>query len=265
MKYTDAQIEALLDGIYDESINTDDLPKDLYYAIADYLKRGLYAGFGGSLSDYKPGSTDYELLANLRENVYMFAGAKTYQEVGALQHLLIDDEGKLRSKHDFKKACRPVVGAYNDTYSEAEFDTTIGQAQMSVRWKRIEDQADVLPYLRMNVSLDERTCPICGPFHEVTLPVGHPFWKKYYPLLHYRCRCTVDQLSREEVGKITSAKKLKDLTDAAEELMNPVFLSNSGIDKQIFNKHHPYFTEIPKEDRGRAKNNFGLPIPETDE
>lgn len=265
MKYSESQIEALLDGVYDETIDVHTLPKDLYFAIADYLKSGLYDGFGSELRNLTPGGMDYELLEELRTNVYMFAGAKTYQETGALQSLLFNDEGKLEGRHEFKKKAREVVREYNDTYSEAEYDTTVGQAQMAVRWKYIEQQAAVLPYLRMNVALDERTCPICGPFHGVTLPVGHPFWKKYFPLLHYRCRCTVDQLSEYDAAKITSDKRLKDLTDSADELMNPVFLHNAGIDKQIFTKDHPYFKEIPKADRGRARDNFGLPIPEKDE
>jgi hypothetical protein len=42
--------------------------------------------------------------------------------------------------------------------------------------------------------------------------------------------------------------------------VEPMFKGNVGKTGIIFNKHHPYFSELPKELKGLQEVNFGLPI-----
>jgi hypothetical protein len=56
---------------------------------------------------------------------------------------------------------------------------------------------------------------------------------------------------------ISKAQKL------TEAHIPDVFQMNVGKDKVVFQKDHPYF-DVAKEDRKLAKENFNLPIPETD-
>jgi hypothetical protein len=77
----DNEIEALLNGIWDKKFNTDNLPEDLYLRTAEYLEKGLYKGYGKELDATMYYTPDNELLSELRTNVYIFSGAKTYQQV----------------------------------------------------------------------------------------------------------------------------------------------------------------------------------------
>lgn len=271
MKYTQKQIKSLLDGIYDGSITEYELPQDLYYAIADYLKKGLYEGFGNTLSKLSENLTsgggslnDLELLAELRSNIYMFSAAKTFQQVKEMSSALISDEGTLRSFSAFKKEAIDIFGLYNETWLKTEYNTAIGQAQEAVKWQRIEEQKDILPYLKYHAVLDPHTSIICRPLDGIVAKVGDPIWSKVAPLNHFNCRCLLLQVDEEEGLKdlTPNGDKLKRV-DAVEAEMQDVFKMNAGKDRYVFNGNHPYF-EVAKRDKEFAKNNFDLPIPKMD-
>jgi SPP1 gp7 family putative phage head morphogenesis protein len=271
MKYTQNQIKSLLDGIYDGSITEYDLPQDLYLAIADYLKKGLYEGFGNTLSKLSEnlangnGSlNDLELLAELRSNIYMFSAAKTFQQVKEMTSALVNEDGVVRSFSAFKKEAINIFGLYNETWLKTEYNTAIGQAQEAIKWQRIEEQKDVLPYLKYQAVLDPHTSIICRPLDGIVAKVGDPIWAKIAPLNHFNCRCLLLQVDEEEGRKelTPDGDKLKRV-DQVEAEMQPVFKMNAGKDGYIFKGDHPYF-EVAKKDREYAKNNFDLPIPKND-
>lgn len=271
MKYTQKQIKTLLDGIYDGSVTEYDLPQDLYLAIADYLKKGLYEGFGNTLSklsenlaDGKESLNDLELLAELRSNIYMFSAAKTFQQVKDMTSALVNEDGVPRSFSAFKKEALDIFGLYNETWLKTEYNTAIGQAQEAIKWQRIEEQKDVLPYLKYSAVLDPNTSIICRPLDGIVAPVGDPIWSKIAPLNHFNCRCLLLQVDSEEglKGLTPQGDKLKRV-EAVEAEMQPVFKMNAGKDGYIFKGDHPYF-EVAKRDREFAKNNFDLPIPKMD-
>jgi len=260
MKYTDKQIESLLTAIYDGRISRGNLPEDLYYAIGEYLERGVIEGLGGVGAVTKFTGSKAELAASLRENVWLFSGAKTFQTVSALEGLLTDDEG-VRSFKDFKEFARKEYDLYNDTWAKAEYDTAIGQAQNAITWNNIEETKDVLPLLRYSAIIDQNTSDICEPLNGITLPVDDPFWDVYMPENHYNCRCTVEQLTD---GELTNKETLKDIHETVGKEMNSAFKMNPGKTGQVFSNEHPYF-DVPKEFKKDAENNFGLPIPDENE
>lgn len=258
MKYTKKQIEDLLEGIYSGRITTGNLPEDLYFAIADYLKAGVYKGFGGDLTEF--GGSDLMLLQELRENTYIFSGAKVYQEINAIS-LVKDDD--IKSYSDFKKEALEIYEQYNTNWLETEYKTAIGQAQSAERWNQIEENKETLPYLLYVAVIDPNTSDICLPLDGVCLPVDDPFWETYSPLNHFNCRCTLLQQDKFD-AEVTSKALVKDKTEEVEPMMQDLFKMNPGKDRIIFSKDHPYFT-VAKGDKDYAKNNFNLPIPPTDE
>jgi SPP1 gp7 family putative phage head morphogenesis protein len=258
-EFSDKEIEALLEGVFEGTITEYDLPEDLYFAIADYLKKGLYKGFGSSLTELAPDSKDFELLAELRENIYMFSAAKTYQEVKEISDWLVDEEGERRSKSEFQELGRQTFSTWNDAYGDAEYDTAIGMAENAVKWQQIEEQKDVLPILRYSAVGDENTCEICQPLDGLTAPVDDPVWDTIMPENHFRCRCLVEQLEEGE----TSENKDEVVAQVHEE-MDDIFKMNPGKDKVVFTDDHPYF-QVETKDKGFAEENFGLPIPKDDE
>lgn len=260
IEYTDDQIKKLLEDIHDGDVTEYELPEDLYTAIAEFLKKGLYDGFGGDLSAFE--GSDLELLTELRENIYMFSAAKTFQQVRDMTDLLVDPEGKIRPFSNFEDLASQVFDQYNENWLSAEYDTAIGSGQAGVRWNRIESEKATLPMLRMSVVEDDNTSDICEPLDGITLPVEDPFWDEYYPPNHFRCRTTVEQLEEDAVP--SSSADVGAAVEHADKDMQPEFKMNVGKDKVVFNDEHPYFDVAPK-DKGFAADNFGLPIPEEDE
>lgn len=266
-KYSDKLIEALFRGIYSGKISQRFLPSSLYMAIADYLKRGLYDGYGTTYSSLKKAripsgfsTADVELLGELRTNIYLFSAAKTYQQVRTMTNQLISDEGKILPFKLFREKADQTYELYNKTWLQTEYDTAIGQAQSARKWKEIEANADVLPMLKYSAVLDKRTSEICRPLDGIVAPVGDPIWKKVAPLNHFNCRCLLIPM---EAGRATAAKTKKAKVAETEGMMQDLFKMNPGMDGYVFSKAHPYFDVAPK-DKALAKRNFDLPIPSKD-
>ncbi len=255
MKYSDNDIKNLLDGIYSGTITEYNLPDDLYFAIADYLKRGVYEGFGKTL--YQAAGRDLELLAELRENIYMFSAAKTFQQVKDITGLLIDAEGKVRTRSEFNALGAQTYDLWSNVWGKTEYNTAIGQAQAASKWNEIEKNKDLLPMLRYSAVMDPNTSEICAPLDGIVAPVDDPIWRTVAPLNHFNCRCVL--LQEDGDTKATSGNEEK--AASVEGEMQNVFKSNPGIDQVVFNESHPYFDVAPR-DRGFAKTNFGLPIPD---
>lgn len=256
MKYTDKQISRLLDGIFDGSITEYDLPLDYYNAVADYLKKGLYKGFGMDLSSAV--GKDLELLTELRENVYMFSAAKTYNEVKEISALLTDGTG-VRSFSDFKKEALQLYDTYNVDYLKTEYNTAVGQGTMAVKWNEIEKNKAFLPLLKYSAIGD--ACDICGPLDGMIEPVDSAIWSSVMPLNHFNCFCTVLQLDDIDNKPTDGNDKL---VASVEDKMQPIFVNNVGRTGEVFQNKHPYF-EVGKADKEFAQTNFGLPIKETDD
>jgi hypothetical protein len=246
LNYTEKQIEDLLSGIFEGVITEEDLPEDLYIAIADFLKKGLYKGYGMTL-DTAYGK-DLELLTELRENIYMFSGAKTYSQVAEMRDLLVGSD----SYKEFREGAMKVYDEYNKTWLLTEYDTAIGQGQMAIKWTGFEKNKDILPMLRYSTVGD--ACDICAPLDGLAAPVDDPIWSVVTPLNHFHCMCILIQDDGE-------ANKF-DVSEV-EDRMSDEFKMNPGKDGYVFKETHPYF-EVAKGDRGLAEQNFNLPIPEND-
>jgi SPP1 gp7 family putative phage head morphogenesis protein len=254
-EYSDEAIQRLIDGIYSGSISEYDLPEGLYHAIAKFFEKGLYKGFGMELADAT--GKDFELLAELRENIYMFSAAKTFQEVKEIGSLMIDENGERRTAQQFNAIGRQTFSQWNDTWGTTEYNTAVGQAQQASKWNEIEANKDVLPMLRYSAVMDANTSEICAPLDGLIAPVDDPIWNTVSPLNHFNCRCVLLQ----EAGKEgTPDDKKAAAVKEVEDLMQPVFKMNPGKDGYIFKDDHPYF-QLEKKDRDFARENFGLPLP----
>jgi len=228
------------------AINNQVLPEGIYLKTAKYLRDGI---------DLTP-VVDEILVADLTNNIYIFSGAKTYQQTRAMTAMLADPE--LQSNfYKFKEAVRPMFTLYNEDYLQAEYQTAKASARMASDWKRIEADADVLPLLQYQTIGDGRVRPTHQALDNIIRPISDPFWKQYYPPNGWRCRCTVIQLSE---GQETDLSKFTPPNDVP-----PLFRMNAGIDGYVFKEKgkdkHPYF-DIAKGDKEMAKKNWNLPIPQ---
>lgn len=227
------------------AVNAQQLPTGIYLKTAKYLKDGI---------DLAP-VVDEVLTADLLNNIYVFSGAKTYQQTKALTALLAVPEYQ-SNFYAFKRAAEPIFGIYNQDYLQAEYQTAKASARMASDWKRIEMDADVLPLLQYQTVGDGRVRPTHAALDNIIRPISDPFWKQYYPPNGWRCRCTVIQLSE---GQETDLSKFTPPEDVP-----PLFRMNAGQDGYVFKSKgkdkHPYF-DIAKGDKEAAKVNWNLPIP----
>jgi len=255
-QYSDSELKDLLNGIYSGAITEYAIPESLYMQIANYLKAGLYEGFGGNLLDFT--GKDLELLEDLRTNTFMFSGGKAYHQIKEYRTLLLDESGNLRSQRDFTQLAAKEFEAWNVNWGLTERSTAIGQAQMAVKWNEIERNADILPILEF--STNGKPCEICAPYNNFSAPVRDAVWNWATPLLHFNCECIL--LQHEDTHAISSKEKYTEIQDR-KETVPEVFQMNPGKDKVIYSDSHPYF-EVSAKDKEYAKNNFNLPIPSKD-
>lgn len=266
-KYSDKFIKTLFRGIYRGRVTARALPKSLYEALATHLKDAIYDGYGitwNALNKKKLPSgytlRDKELLSEIRNNVYLFSAAKTYQQVRVMSDALISDKGTIVPFKQFREKAEQTYTLFNKVWLQTEYDTAIGQAQSARKWVEIEKNADVLPLLEYSAVVDKRTSDICRPLDGIIAPVNDPIWKTISPLNHFNCRCILMQLPE---GKTTSAAVKKAKVAEAEGMMEGLFKMNPGQSGYIFSPEHPYFDVAPK-DKALAKRNWDLPIPTKD-
>lgn len=229
MKYTDKQIDDLLQGIYAGNIDVDSLPIDLYQAVSKYLISGL---------DAIEGKVSKSLLSELIGNLKYFSGAKVYHQINELT--ILKNDAEIKTFSEFKGEALKIYDQYNVNWMRTEYDTTIGQAQMCERWSQIEEQKTQLPYLQYSAVIDNNTSEICEPLDGICLPVDDSFWDTNSPLNHFNCRCSLEQLDEFD-AKVTEQSKADEVSKQMNEERQPLFNSNPYRDKEIFSKEHPYF------------------------
>lgn len=251
----------VINDIWIGQVTVDNLPPSMYYKTAGYLNNGVKKGFEEGLKaeliSVEFNSPDLLMLQDLTENIYIFSGAKTYQNVRAMSDLLVQPELK-SSFYKFKDEALKVFEDYNVAYLQAEYQTSLASSRMAAEWNRIVADADLLPLLEYDTVGDSRVRPTHVALDKIVRPVNDKFWTNYYPPNGWRCRCSVRQITAEE-GTVTNLQGWLKPDDVP-----PEFMMNSGIDKYIFKTKgkdkHPYF-KIAKGDKAAAKNNFGFPIP----
>jgi SPP1 gp7 family putative phage head morphogenesis protein len=243
---TPEEVEKILRKIFLGIYNPLSLPKKLYKKVAEKLTSGLYIGFGKSLPDLAYDTPDFDMLIHMRENVFLFSAAKTFNYVLATEGLIIEGD-KVLPYQEFKKRAKEVYNQYNDSWLQAEYQTAVGSGQVARAWNEFAPDA----ILKYSTSRDSHVSEVCRSMEGVTRPKNDPIWTTNSPLQHYRCRCQL----------ITSV--LYESKPLPQGIVAPPkeFAFNPGIKKQAYDKSHPYFTDIPSKYKTFAKENFGLPLP----
>lgn len=113
---------------------------------------------------------------------------------------------------------------------------------MAVKWRQIEDDGDRYN-LQYRTAGDERVRSEHAALDNTTLPPSDPFWNDYLPPNGWNCRCTVEQVLRDDypMSDPETARAAGDAcTDTPKSRM---FRYNAGREMTVFPKNHPY---LPK-------------------
>lgn len=247
---TDQEIDELIQKIYLGYVTTRSLDINLYLRTVKLLFEGVNTGYQMNKSVSLFEMADEIMLRELKTNVAVFSGAKTYQQVRQMQGLLTKGK-KLTMFSEFKKEALKTYKDYNVNYLNAEYNSAMMQSRSASQWVDIERTKELYPLLRYQTVGDGRVRPTHAALDNIVRPVDDKFWDKYMPQNGWNCRCTVEQEDEAEVTDLRGFKQPNDVPD--------LFLFNAGKKKIVFSNEHPYYDVAPR-DKAWAKKNFGLPL-----
>lgn len=211
--------------------------KNITALYARHLSKAVVEGYGQPIGEIDYDTPDGNMLKHLLENVYAFSAAKNYTQLRQLTQALIGEDGKLRTRSQFKKAAFEINDAHVNHWLEAEYDTAVSGAQMASKWVDITNNP-ATKFLEFDVVMDSRTSDICKPLHGLIVSIDDPILNVYYPPNHFRCRTTVRQ---KNSGPATPShnRTLPEIPD--------MFRVNVAKQKVIFPPGHSYWVGTPAE------------------
>lgn len=225
----------LINQMYENETKEDTILKDfetefknLLNLTVNILNKGVEVGFGKINTQQ-----DVIVVENLKNNVYVFSGFKTYETLKKATELLLDENDKIKNFDKFKKDIQTLNKNYNDFYLRSEYNHAIGSAQMVSIWQNITENQDDYD-LQYDAVNDKRTRLTHLQLDGIIKPVNDVFWNTYYPPNAWNCRCTV-----RLVPKGTKSKPIPEDFAGIDEM----FRGNTAKDGVIFPKKHAYYQQ----------------------
>ncbi|NLN26116.1 MAG: minor capsid protein, partial [Bacteroidetes bacterium] len=239
----DALIDRIAKDLHEGKLKPEDLDSDAINATYSELNQAGRKGYGKDWNSF-PGDGKGELPNELKKNLYMFSGAKTYSMLEQLNGFLYDQSGRLLPYNEFEVLARKLNRQYNRNWLQAEWQTARTAAQMAQKWERLQETKDLFPNLEFRTVGDDRVRDAHRELHGIIKPIDDEFWSKYYPPLDWRCRCDAVPTAADPKGEVP------------ENMREPNFKGNIGKDKEIFTQKHNFFKLLNKDEN--AKRNMEL-------
>lgn len=102
---------------------------------------------------------------------------------------------------------RVVTTRFNPRRLKLIYETNTRMAYAAGRWERIQAAKQTHPYLRYVTREDEHVRASHAQWHDVTLPVDHPWWRTHFAPNGWNCRCRVVALTQAEYERRENLKK----------------------------------------------------------
>ena len=248
--WSDEFINSIIAGVHSGLYTLNNLPESLYLETAERLVKSMLEGVAES--KVIPTIADPDFIRALRNNAYVFSGAKTFQEVKTMSDFLVDDNGDFRSFADFKKKAEATFEQFNVNYLRTEMTQAHNTAEAASKWQQFEEEKEVFPMLRYDTAGDERVRESHRKLDGVIKPVDDPFWDTHAVPNGWNCRCEILQ---ESEAVATPDEDIEIPEDIPESMQ-----FNPGKQKVLFSPEHPYF-QVGPQFEDLMKDNFNLPEP----
>lgn len=210
-----------------------ELEENLLRETIDIFSRAVATGVSDAVNDGDDMPRD-EFLYQLKHNVEVFSAFRTHRMQNDIAAQLTDDEGKLRTFSQFRKAVEGYTDHQNRAWLRTEYDTAVRRAHQAADWQQFEAEKDVLPNLEWIPS----TSPTPGADHRVfwgtVLPVDDPFWKEHRPGDRWNCKCELRATDKDCTARPSGTEK--DNPQSGLE-------NNPGKDGHLFSDKHPYYPD----------------------
>jgi SPP1 gp7 family putative phage head morphogenesis protein len=187
-----------------------------------------------------------EMIAKLKNDVFVFSTCKTHIQLKEVSSLLTDESGKIKGYDKFSQDVTALGKLYNDNYLQAEYIFATSSAEMAAKWNRFEKDGDRYN-LQYRTARDTKVRDTHAKLADTTLPVGDPFWDSYFPPNGWRCRCTTVQVLKDKYPASNSVEAIKKAETATTQIDSKgrnraeMFRFNPGKQKVIFPPNHPYY------------------------
>ena len=205
------------------------------------------AAFSGAIApSVQSGVIPSVMAEHLRNDVFVFSGFKTYQELKEAAALLVDEKGLVKSFNRFYRDITAIKEDYNRHWLKAEYIFARASAEMAAKWKDFEADGDRYN-LQYRTAHDNHVRPEHRPLHGITLPFSDPFWDEFFPPNGWRCRCTVVQVRKGKYPESDSATAIQQGREATYQAGRngvnkaAIFRYNPGKQQIIFPPNHPYY------------------------
>ncbi len=139
------------------------------------------------------GKTNKTFINQFKTNTAIFAAFKSHEEQTQISKQILDENGKLRSFYNFKKAVKPIIGDYNVNYLKTEYDTVVRSARMAANWKKFEEKKDIFPNIEYMLSRANEKRPEHLEFVGTIRPIDDSWWNTHTPPIDWGCQCWIRQ------------------------------------------------------------------------
>lgn len=209
-------------------------------------------------------STKNEAFINkFKHNAAVFAAFKSHKQTADIVAELLDENGELRSFHDFKKA---VLGTrinanYNHNWLRTEYHMAVRSARSAVQFKKFWELKHLYPNLEYLESTARNKREQHLSYVGTILPIEHPWWDEHLPPVEWGCECSVRNTD----------KPATEVPDDGDTPVNPVFAHNPAKSAEMVNmKKHPYtkgvcpyFSTCQRRKLNSSENTQGVSLKDT--
>lgn len=221
------------------SYNAEDLGKDV--PLMDLVKETANVLDSAIQDDKIPAA----MMKKLKEDLFVFSGAKTHAQMFETSRMLLTTDGKKKSFAQFSRDVAAIQKDYNQTYLQAEYLFATGSAQVASQWAGFSDDTERY-YLQYRTAADSRVRDSHEKLHNITLPKDDEFWNYYGAKNGWNCRCRNIEV-RAAKYPASDSKKASELGDKATTQLGKdgtnklaIFRYNPGKQQVIFPPDHPY-------------------------
>lgn len=223
-----------LKAIYEGFNVRDEIQRDAWEETLRLFNEATVEGLSQSRV---PAGNEELFYEQLRTNNEVFSAFRTHRLQNDLAAQLIDGKGKLKPFDKWMQDVEGITDHYVKRWLQTEYDTVILRAHQAADWRQFEAEADVFPNVRWmpTTSIDPDIYHKQYWEAKLTLPVGHPFWKRHRPGDRWNCKCGLEQTDAPATDTV-----IADFEPIPEV---PGLDNNPAGDGKLFSDSHPYYTE----------------------
>ncbi|PZP41217.1 MAG: hypothetical protein DI598_18485, partial [Pseudopedobacter saltans] len=187
------------------------------------LKEGVNEGFHKEIVKVEYGTPNYEFLKQLQTNAACFAAFKAHAQINEMTALVTDENGKVRSKAEFKQKAWELDANYRGAHLDVEYDTCVRNARSAAQWQKAQSTKHLYPNIKYGRSKSAHPRHQHEAYYGLIRPIDDPIWSTILPINAWGCKCPWS-VTDEDVTDIPSNLPAPD----------PAFAFNPGKTGQVF-------------------------------